>query len=425
MKEMGRHNAWKKPPKLWRLKTKASHVGFDPFLSMGTVRPPIYTSSTFAVEDAEKLEHMFRRAYGKEPELSPEDEWPIYTRVSNPNFIMLDDKLQYIEYGAENARVVYFPSGLSAIFTTIMALCKPGDTLLFSYPVYGGTDHQIRNILPAKLGIKTREINACDLSLAEQVIKEEAKNLQVVFIETPANPTLAMIDIEQIAELTHQYSDAVLIVDNTFMSPILQHPFKHNADIIIYSGTKSIGGHSDLISGFVIDKDIKRASLINSTRVITGPTPSVFDAWLLLRSLDTLEIRIKQMQENAAKVARFLLSHPKVEHVIYPDLFDKNSEQWRIYRKQCDGPGSMITFDPVGNKENSYTVLNNLEIFYLAVSLGGVESLAENPWYHTHSDVSEESKAKAGMKPQSIRLSIGLEDADDLCDDLNYALSLL
>ena len=131
------------------------------------------------------------------------------------------------------------------------------------------------------------------------------------------------------------------------------------------------------------------------------------------------------MQENAAKVARFLANHPKVERVIYPDLFDKNSEQWQIYKKQCDGPGSMITFDPVGNKENSYTVLNNLEIFYLAVSLGGVESLAENPWYHTHSDVSEENKAKSGMKPQSIRLSIGLEDADDLCDDLNYALSLI
>lgn len=422
---MKRHNNWRTPPKLWRLKTKACHVGFDPFLSMGTVRPPIYTSSTFAVEDAEKLEHMFNRAYGKEPELPQEDEWPIYTRVSNPNFIMLDNKLQYIEYGAENARVVYFPSGLSAIFTTVMTLCKPGDTLLFSYPVYGGTDHQFRNLLPAKLGIKTLEFNAGDLSLTEQIIKKEAKHLKAVFIETPANPTLKMIDIEEIAELTHKYSDAPLIVDNTFMSPVLQHPFKHNADIIIYSGTKSIGGHSDLISGFVIDRNIQRASLINATRVITGPTPSVFDAWLLLRSLDTLEIRINQMQENAAKVARFLVNHPKVERVIYPDLFDKSSEQWQIYKKQCDGPGSMITFDPVGDKENSYTVLNNLEIFYLAVSLGSVESLAESPWYHTHSDVSEETKAKSGMKPQSIRLSIGLEDADDLCDDLNHALSLI
>lgn len=415
-------DTWKKPPKLWSSKTKSAHAGYDPFLSMGAVRPPIFACSTFAAEDAEKLEHMFKRAYGLEAELPPDEEWPIYTRVSNPNFLMLDDRLQCLEQGAENTRVVYFPSGLSAIFTTVLALCKPGDVLVFGYPLYGGTDHQFRHLLPSKLGVQTVPVNAADLHEVEDTLKKYSSKVRIVFIETPANPSLAMVNIDEVAKLAHNVSGAVLVVDNTFMSPILQHPLKHNADIVIYSGTKSIGGHSDLISGFIIDRDPGRASLINSHRVVTGPTPSAFDAWLLYRSLDTLEVRVLQSQANARKVANFLSTHPKVKRVIYPELFDKKSESWRTYKKQCEGPGSMITFDPVGGKKDAYKVLDNLNAFTLAVSLGGVESLAENPWFHTHSDVSEEDKRKAGFFPQTIRLSIGLEDADDLCGDLDQAL---
>ncbi|MBD3414251.1 MAG: aminotransferase class I/II-fold pyridoxal phosphate-dependent enzyme [Candidatus Aminicenantes bacterium] len=419
---MGKSN-WKKPPKEWKAKTRAAHVGYDPFLSMGAVRPPIFAVSTFATEDAEKLEHMFRRAYGFEPPLSPDDEWPIYTRVSNPNFIMLCDRIQCLEQGAEESEAVYFPSGLSAIFTMVLTLCQPEDTLIFGYPVYGGTDHMLRHIVPERMGIHVVPVDATDLNQVEEAVKKHADNLKAVFIETPANPSLAMVDIQKVADLTHENSDGILAVDNTFMSPILQHPFQHGADIVIYSGTKSIGGHSDLIAGFVIDKDPKRAFQIQSIRSGTGPTPSAFDAWLLFRSLDTLEERVLKAQDNAKKIAQFLKEHPKVERVIYPDFYDQNSEEWDIYQKQCKGPGSMITFDPKGEKKESYAILNSLKIFGLAVSLGGVESLAENPWFHTHMDVSDEDKRKSRFKPQTLRLSVGIEDADDLCQDLDQALS--
>jgi len=245
----------------------------------------------------------------------------------------------------------------------------------------------------------------------------------MLFIETPANPSLAMVDIQKVADLTHQNSDGLLVVDNTFMSPILQHPFMHGTDIVVYSGTKSIGGHSDLIAGFVIDKDRKRAFKTQSVRISTGPTPSAFDAWLLFRSLDTLEERVLKAQSNAKIIAQFLKEHKKIEHVIYPDFYDKKSSEWKIFQKQCKGPGSMITFDPKGGKKEAYTILNSLHIFGLAVSLGGVESLAESPWFHTHMDVSDEDKRKSRFNPQTLRLSIGIEDADDLCSDLEQALA--
>lgn len=413
---------WKEPPNNWSHRTRAAHVGYDPFLSMGAVRPPIFSVSTFSVENAAKLENMFRRAYGFDAPLEPDEEWPVYTRVSNPNFIMLCDRLQCLEQGAENVRAVYFPSGLSAIFTTVLATCQPDDTLIFGYPVYGGTDHQFRHLIPEKLGINVVPVDATDLNELERTIKTHASKLKILFIETPANPSLAMIDLQAVADLTHQLSDAAVVVDNTFMSPILQHPFSFGADIIVYSGTKSLGGHSDLIAGFVVDRDPQRAQKIHSTRVTTGPTPSAFDAWLLFRSFDTLEIRVLQAQANARKVAKFLEDHPAVEHVIYPDLFKKNSREWKIFQRQCEGPGSMITFDPKGGKKEAYAILDNLQIFGLAVSLGGVESLAESPWFHTHLDVSDEDKRKSNFRPQTLRLSIGLEDADDLCSDLDQAL---
>ncbi len=419
---MGKSN-WKKPPKEWKAKTRAAHVGYDPFLSMGAVRPPIFAVSTFSTEDAEKLEHMFRRSYGFETPLSPDEEWPIYTRVSNPNFIMLCDRIQCLEQGAEDPTAVYFPSGLSAIFTTVLTLCKPGDTLIFGYPVYGGTDHLLRHHVPERLGINVVPVDATDLNQVEDALKKHADTVKMLFIETPANPSLAMVDIQKVADLIHQNSDGLLVVDNTFMSPILQHPFMHSADIVVYSGTKSIGGHSDLIAGFVIDRDKRRAFRVQSVRVSTGPTPSAFDAWLLFRSMDTLEERVLKAQKNAKKIARFLKENNKIERVIYPDFYDKKSSEWEIFQKQCEGPGSMITFDPKGGKKEAYTILNSLHIFGLAVSLGGVESLAESPWFHTHMDVSDEDKRKSRFNPQTVRLSVGIEDADDLCNDLDQALA--
>ncbi len=421
---MGKHD-WREPPTKWNFRTRAAHVGYDPFLSMGAARPPIFSCSTFIAESAQKLEDMFRRAVGFDLPLSPDDEWPIYTRVSNPNFIMLCDRLQCLEQGAENSRAVYFPSGLSAIFTTVLSLCQPGDSLIFGIPVYGGTDHQFRHLVPKKLGVKVVPVEANDLNTMEATIKKYADSLKLVFIETPANPSLCMVDIQTTADLTHSLSAGLLVVDNTFMSPILQHPFRHGADIIIYSGTKSIGGHSDLIAGFVVDRDPARAAKINSTRITSGPTPSAYDAWLLFRSLDTLEVRVLKAQENAKKVAQFLRSHPKVEKVRYPDFYDQNSQAWQIYQKQCEGPGAMITFDPIGGKKEAYTILDNLKIFGLAVSLGGVESLAESPWFHTHLDVPDEEKIKSNFNPQTLRLAIGLEDADDLCGDLDQALAMI
>jgi len=390
---------------------------------MGAARQPIFASSTFVTENAQKLEDMFSRAYGFLEPLSPEDEWPIYTRISNPNFVILTERFRELELGCDECQAVYFPSGLSAIFTTIMTLSKPGDVMIFGYPVYGGTDHQFRHLIPEKLDITVVPVDGTKLDEVEDALKKYGNKIKTVFLETPANPSLAMVDIEKVAELTHSLSDAVLLVDNTFMSPILQHPFMHGADIVVYSGTKSIGGHSDLIAGFIVDKDPLRAAAIQATRGTSGPTPSAFDAWLLNRSLDTLDVRVRACQEHARVLARFLNSHPKVERVVYPELLEEGTDQYEIYKKQCKGPGAMITFDPIGGKAESYTILDNLHIFGLAVSLGGVESLAENPWFHTHLDVSDEDKRLSGFGPQTLRLSVGLEDAQDLCDDLDQALA--
>ena len=414
---------WKKPPQKWHPETKAAHSGFDPFQSVGAVRPPIFACSTFATETAEKLEDMFARAYGMQPAWAPNEEWPIYTRVSNPNFIMLCERLQHWERGAPNCRAEYFPSGLSAIFTTVLTVCNPGDVLLFGLPLYGGTYHQFSHLIPAKLGIEVVPFMGSDLNEYEALLKKYDKRVKMVFIETPGNPCLSMVDIQQVADLAHTISGAVVAVDNTFMSPVLQHPFEHGADIIVYSGTKSLGGHSDLIAGFVIDRDPERALTMHGMRVVSGPTPSAFDAWLIYRSLDTLKMRVLTAQENARYVAKYLRWHPKVQRIVYPELFEAGTEDYRIFHKQCDGPGSMITFDPIGGKEEAYKILNSLSIFTLAVSLGGVESLAESPWFHTHSDVPEEEKLKSGFGPQSIRLSVGVENSEDLCSDLEQALA--
>jgi methionine-gamma-lyase len=256
--------------------------------------------------------------------------------------------------------------------------------------------------------------------------KEKIKGKSVIlYVETPANPNNVMIDIEAIVKirdkLRKEEISAKVIVDNTFMGPVFQSPFEQKVDIVLYSATKFIGGHSDIIAGATLGSK-EDISKVKGIRGMIGTNGNPFDAWLMARSLETVHIRMQRQMENATKVAEFLSKHPKVERVIYPELYDKNSEQYKIYKKQCKGPGSLLSFYVKGGKKEAFKFLNNVKLCKLAVSLGGTESLIEHPKAMTHSEVDEKSLRDAEITDNMIRLSVGIENHEDLINDLKSAL---
>jgi methionine-gamma-lyase len=245
------------------------------------------------------------------------------------------------------------------------------------------------------------------------------------YIETPANPTNAIVDLQMINELKEYYSkddqEVLTVVDNTYMGPLWQHPLQFGADLVVYSATKYIGGHSDVIAGAVLGHKavMKR---VKTLRTFLGNMAGPWTGWLLLRSLETLKVRMEQQQSNAIKVADYLQSHPKVSKVHYLGMIDENSDKYELYKRQHEGPGAMVAFDIVGGEKEAFTFLNSLELISLAVSLGGTESLAEHPCTMTHSGVEPEYLKSIGVTPSLVRLSIGVENSDDLIYDLSQAL---
>jgi len=400
--------------------------GYDPTLSEGAIKCPIFQTSTFVFKNAREGKRFFELAYGLREKGVGEELGLIYSRLNNPDLEILENRLCLWD-NAEDCAV--FESGMSAISTAMLEFMKPGDLLLYSRPVYGGTDHFINHFLK-KLNIDSVGFYATDTQ--EEIIQKinstgKADRLTMIHIETPANPTNALIDIEMCARIKEHFTTdekpVVLSVDNTYMGPVWQHPLQHGADLVLYSATKYIGGHSDVIAGACLGSKELMAR-VKGLRTFLGNMAGPWTGWLLMRSLETLKIRMEQAASNATHVAHFLENHPKVEKVYYLGFIPKQgSESERsIYSRQFKSSGAMISFDIKGGEEEAFRFLDSLKLIKLAVSLGGTESLAEHPQTMTHADVPMEDKKIMHITEKLIRLSVGVEHYEDLISDIGQAL---
>jgi methionine-gamma-lyase len=400
--------------------------GYKPELSEGAIKCPIFQTSTFVFKSAEEGKAFFEVAYGHREKNEGEELGLIYSRINNPDLEILENRLTLWDEAEECA---VFESGMAAITTVLLEFLKPGDLLLISNPVYGGSDHFIKKILP-KFGISVAEFSVGQTK--EEIIQLVentgiADKLAMVYIETPANPTNDLIDIEESKEIAKYFSSSekeiYLAVDNTYMGPIWQHPLKHGADLVLYSATKYIGGHSDVIAGACLGS-IELMKRVKGLRTFLGNMASPNSGWLLLRSLETLKVRMDTQAINAEKVAAFLNTHPLVEKVYYiGNLSEKDGAQFHIKNKQCLSNGGMISFDVKGAEKDAFRFLNSLKLIKLAVSLGGTESLAEHPATMTHVDLDPALKNKLSITEKMVRLSIGVEFYEDIIYDIEQALA--
>lgn len=399
--------------------------GYKPELSEGAIKCPIFQTSTFVFKSAEEGKAFFELAYGLRAQNKGEELGLIYSRINNPDLEILENRLTLWEEAEECA---VFESGMAAITTVLLEFLNPGDLLLISSPLYGGSDHFIKKILP-KFGINVASFKVGQTK--EEIIKTVnetglSEKLAMIYIETPANPTNDLIDITSCSEIASHFSTSVkkvyLAVDNTYMGPIWQHPLKHGADLVLYSATKYIGGHSDVIAGACLGS-YELLKRVKGLRTFLGNMASPNTGWLLLRSLETLKIRMDIQAYNANKVAEFLNNHPLIEKVYFPgNLSEKDGEQFNIKNRQCLTNGGMISFDIKGEEKEAFKFLNSLKLIKLAVSLGSTESLAEHPATMTHIDVDPLLKKELSITEKMIRLSIGVENFEDIIFDLNQAL---
>ncbi len=398
--------------------------GYKPSLSEGAIKCPIFQTSTFVFNSAMEGKRFFELAYGLREKDKGEELGLIYSRLNNPDLEILENRLCLWD-GAEDCAV--FESGMSAISTALMEFMAPGDLLLYSRPVYGGTDHFINHFLK-KLNIQSIGFYATDTKeeIIERVKKSgRADRLTMIHIETPANPTNALIDIELCAEVKNYFTTPekpiVLSVDNTYMGPIWQHPLKHGADLVLYSATKYIGGHSDVIAGACLGSK-ELMGRVKGLRTFLGNMAGPWTGWLLMRSLETLKVRMDEQARNAKEVADFLLAHPKVEKVYYLGFLESQKDK-ELLARQFTSNGAMISFDIVGGEKEAFQFLDSLKLIKLAVSLGGTESLAEHPQTMTHADVPMEDKRIMHITEKLIRLSVGVENYNDLITDITQALA--
>lgn len=344
--------------------------GYKPSLSEGAIKCPIFMTSTFVFKNAEEGKAFFEIAYGRRPKQTDEELGLIYSRINNPDLEILENRLTLWDE-AEDCAV--FESGMAAITTVLLEFLKPNDLLLMSSPLYGGSDHFIKKILP-KFDIQVIEfhVGESNEALIERIDASGlADKLALIYIETPANPTNDLIDIEQTKQLAKHFStaqkDVYLAVDNTYMGPLWQHPLKNGADLVLYSATKYIGGHSDVIAGACLGSK-KLIDRVKAMRTFLGNMASPHTGWLLLRSLETLKARMDIQAFNADKVAEFLNQHPAIEKVYYLGNFEENSSQFYIKQKQCFSNGGMISFDVKGGETQAFKFLNGLKLIKLAVA---------------------------------------------------------
>lgn len=382
--------------------TKAIHAGAPHHSRYGEVSIPIYQTSTFSFPTAEEGAARFAGT----------NDGYIYTRMGNPTTAALEENIAALENGYKGMATA---SGMAAITTTFLALLEKGAHIVTTDAVYGPTRVVLEGVF-AKFGVESTSVDTSDLDQIRRALKP---NTRIVYLETPANPTMKLADIRNTAEIARQHG-AVLVVDNTFASPFLQRPIELGADVVIHSLTKFINGHSDVIGGMIVTSNESLFRKIKPVLNQFGGTMDPHQAWLILRGVRTLALRVERSQENAMKLASFLKQHPMVRWIKYPGLPDH--PQYELARSQMDGFGSMIAIGVEGGLEGGKIVMNHVRLFTLAVSLGGVESLIEHPASMTHAGIPQQEREAAGIVDELVRISAGCEDFEDLRDDLDQAL---
>jgi cystathionine beta-lyase/cystathionine gamma-synthase len=390
--------------------------GYDPSLSVGSARPAVFRSSTFVFSSPEAAERAFDIMGGRAKLPDGERLDLVYSRFNHPNAEITEDQIVPLERGAAAALV--FNSGMSAIMTALMAHLQPGDELVYTVPIYGGTQHLIEDFLEP-WGVRGIPVRAGRTKEMESAIRA-SENLRVVLIETPANPTILMTDLAH-AVAQAKPRGAKVFVDNTFLGPAFQHPLALGADLTLYSATKYLGGFSDLLAGVAIAADAKILAPIRRYRSLFGNILAPDECWILNSRLPTVELRMNKQSKNAQRIAERLVTHKKVARMYYPSLFD-DPEQQRIRDAQCDYPGAMFAAEIAGGKRAAFNFLRKLRLARNAVSLGGVETLVCHPKSTTHSGFSEEACKLAGVTDGMVRVSVGIEDWRDLLADFEQAL---
>ena len=382
--------------------TSVIHAGQEPDPAFGGVSVPIYQSSTFAFKSAEQGAALFA---GKE-------KGYIYTRIGNPTTKALEDCVAYLENGCGGLATA---SGMAAITTIYMTFLDKKSHLISTAAVYGPSRTVLENEF-SRFGV---EVDFVDTSDIRNIEKHVRPNTKLLFIETPANPTMILTDIKACARLAKR-KKLLLVVDNTFSSPIIQKPLDLGADIVVHSLTKFLNGHSDVVGGMIVAKDENHFKRLRKVLTLLGGTIDPHQAWLVLRGVKTLALRMEKCQDNAVKLAGFLEAHPLVSWVNYPGL--GSHPQHELAKRQMKGFGSMLCFGLKGGFEAGRKMINAVKLCTLAVSLGGVESLIQHPASMTHAGVPKEEQTKAGISDDLIRLSVGCEDFEDLKEDLEQAL---
>jgi methionine-gamma-lyase len=399
--------------------------GYDPLLSEGAVKPPVFLTSTFVFRSAEEGRDFFDYTSGRKEPPKGAAAGLVYSRFNHPNSEIVEDRLAAYE-GAEAC--ILFSSGMSAIATCLLAFARPGDVILHSQPLYGGTETLVSKTLTA-YGIDAvgfaDGVDEASVRAAAAAAEKKGR-ICVIMIETPSNPLNTMVDIRLVARVAEEIAARqghrpIVVCDNTLLGPVFQRPLALGADVSVYSLTKYVGGHSDLIAGAALGSD----HLMRPIKLLRGAVGTQLDphsCWMIGRSLETLALRMERANSNARIIAEVLRDHPRVAKVHYLPFLPQDAPERRVYAMQCSEPGSTFSFDIEGGLDEAFACLNRLQIFKLAVSLGGTESLACHPGTTTHSGVPAEVRARIGVADATIRLSVGIEHPDDLVADLAHAL---
>ena len=383
------------------IESKCVHAGIGEY-EHGAVIPPIYQTSTFKFESADHGGALF----------AGEQKGYIYTRMQNPTIEAMEAAVAELEGGH---KALGCASGMAAINTVFTALLNAGDHVVCSKSVYGPTNTLLATV-HSKFNVETTFVNSSEIRQVEAAVKP---NTKIIYIETPGNPTLEITDLERVSEIAHR-NNALVVVDNTFMSPVLQQPFKFGVDVIVHSMTKFLNGHADVVAGIIVTKDEDIYTHFKKTLNQLGGVIDPFNSFLVHRGLKTLAIRMIKHSENSIVIAEFLENHDKVEWVRYPGL--KSLPNYELAQKQHAAPGGMISFELKGGISAGKIVMNSVKLCQLAVSLGGVETLIQHPASMTHLTMGREARESAGITDGLVRLSVGIEHVDDILDDLKQAL---
>jgi methionine-gamma-lyase len=414
--------------------TQMMGFGYDPALSEGSLKPPIFLTSTFVFKTAQDGKDFFDYTSGRREPGAGQSSGLVYSRFNNPNLEVLEDRLALWEEG-EAAAV--FSSGMAAISTALWTYVRPGDVILMSQPLYGGTETLIEKTFPS-FGVNAvsftegydRDAVAEAASRAAAKAKSTGGRICLIMTETPANPTNGLVDLELMHDISEQIGKAQsggrppVLVDNTFLGPVFQRPLRHGADLVMYSLTKYVGGHSDLVAGGVIGgRDV--VGPIKKLRGALGTQLDPNTAWMIMRSMETLSLRMHKSAQNAALVADFLRRHAKIAAVNYLGFLAPDDPRRAVFERQCESAGSTFGFMVKGGEAEAFRLLDALQVIKLAVSLGGTESLISHPASTTHSGLPKETRDRIGITDALIRISVGIEDAGDLIADLNAALAAI